>query len=101
MVKALNTTITTSSNDKESATLTRRAAELIGVALKNSNYSMNRASICEHLSILLEEEYKDLSDNSMEYQLQRMKLFTTKDMLRAIDIFIFKYLTRSQVCGLV
>lgn len=101
MVKALNTTITTGLNDKESATLSRRAAELIKTALENSNYSMNRLTICEHLSILLEKEYEDLSENSMEYQLQRMKLFTTKDMLRAIDIFIFKYLPRSKVCGLV
>lgn len=48
----------------------------------------NRYVLCEVLCALVEEKYSGLT---LDYQLKRMNLVTTKPVLDAIDLFFYKY----------
>lgn len=68
--------------------LTRGTKELIKQAIQETQ-SNNRYIICEKIAEMVEEKYAGLN---LEYQLKRMKLQTTGEILKAIDTFFYKYM---------
>lgn len=68
--------------------ITRGAKELIKQAIQETQ-SNNRYVICEKIAEMVEEKYAGLN---LEYQLKRMKLQTTGEILKAIDTFFYKYM---------
>ena len=72
---------------KELKKLTRRTKEYIKEAIDETK-SRNRYDICENISLKLEEKF---SGNILDYQLKRMDLKTTKQILEAIDTYMYKY----------
>lgn len=67
--------------------LTRGTKELIKYAISQTN-SHNRYELCAKVAEIVEERYNGLN---LEYQLDRMGLSTTKQILNAIDTYFFKY----------
>ncbi|WPS85476.1 hypothetical protein SMD22_02255 (plasmid) [Brevibacillus halotolerans] len=68
--------------------LTRRTKELIKTAIEETQ-SNNRYVLCERIADMVESKYNGLN---LEYQLKRMSLQTTGQILKAIDTFFFKHL---------
>ena len=72
--------------------LSRGTIRLIQESLqiaKNKGLAFNdRYVLCQVLCELVEEKYSGLT---LDYQLERMNLTTTKAVLDAIDIFFYKY----------
>lgn len=67
--------------------LTRGTKELIKYAIAETQ-SHNRYELCAKIAEIVEEKYNGLN---LEYQLERMGLSTTGQILNAIDIYFFKY----------
>lgn len=67
--------------------ITRGTLDLIKEAIEETG-STNRYEICRKMAENVENRYGGLS---LEYQLKRMKIETTGDILRAIDAYFFKY----------
>jgi hypothetical protein len=68
--------------------LTRGTKELIKTAIKETQ-SSNRYVLCEKIADMVESKYNGLN---LEYQLERMGLQTTGQILKAIDTFFFKHI---------
>jgi hypothetical protein len=68
--------------------LTRGTRELIKNAIEETK-SNNRFVLCEKIAYMVEEKYNGLN---LEYQLERMSLQTTGQILKAIDTFFYKHL---------
>lgn len=68
--------------------LTRGVKDLIQEAISLTN-SSNRYVICYKIAEMVEKKYPGLT---LEYQLERMKLETTGDILKAIDTFFYKHI---------
>ena len=68
--------------------LTRGVKDLIQEAIALTN-SSNRYVICYKIAQIVEKKYPGLT---LEYQLERMKLQTTGDILKAIDTFFYKHI---------
>ena len=68
--------------------LTRGVKQLIKSAI-NETQSNNRYVLCEKVAQMVEDKYKGLN---LEYQLKRMKIETTKQILKAIDIYFYKHI---------
>lgn len=67
--------------------LTRRTKDIIQKAVQKTE-TTNRYKLCEEVAAHLEELY---SGGNLDYQLQRMNLTTTKKILAAIDVYVYKY----------
>lgn len=65
----------------------RLIKESIQLAKSNGLAFNDRYILCQTLCLLVEEKY---SGSSLDYQLNRMNLTTTKLVLEAIDIFFYK-----------
>lgn len=68
--------------------LTRGTKDLIKQAMEETQ-SNNRYVICEKIAEMVEEKYNGLN---LEYQLERMNLQSTGQILKAIDTFFYKHL---------
>lgn len=68
--------------------LTRGTKELIKIAIQETK-SNNRYILCEKIADMVENRYSGLN---LEYQLKRMNLQTTGQILQAIDTFFYKHL---------
>lgn len=68
--------------------LTRGAKDLIQKAIEETQ-SNNRYVLCEKIAQMVEERYNGLN---LEYQLKRMQLQTTGQILQAIDTYFYKYI---------
>ncbi|MGF7058660.1 hypothetical protein [Brassicibacter mesophilus] len=71
--------------------LTRGTRELITNAI-TENKTKNRYELCKVIADELEGRYKG---KCLDYQLERMNLETTGDILRAIDTYMFKHYKKS------
>ena len=69
------------------AKLTRKTKELIKEAMIETE-SKNRYILCQYIAEKLEKTHEG---GSLEYQLKRMGLETTKKILTSIDLFLEKY----------
>lgn len=67
--------------------LTKYVRELIKDAI-TSTQSTDRLVLCEFICLTLEERYP--SDKNLEYQLRRLKLTTTREILAAVDFYIYE-----------
>lgn len=65
--------------------LSKNAVKLIEDAINQSN-SFDRYKICEYVCLILEEKYP--LERNLEYQLRRMNLSTTREILNAVDIYL-------------
>lgn len=65
--------------------LSKNVIKLIEDAINQSN-SFNRYKICENVCLILEEKYP--LERNLEYQLRRMNLSTTREILNAVDIYL-------------
>lgn len=65
----------------------RLIKESIQIAKNNGLAFNDRYILCQTLCLLVEEKY---SGSSLDYQLERMNLTTTKLVLEAIDVFFYK-----------
>lgn len=68
--------------------LTRGVKQLIKSAI-NETQSNNRYVLCEKVAQMVEDKYNGLN---LEYQLKRMNIETTKQILKAIDIYFYKHI---------
>lgn len=66
----------------------RLIQEAIAKAKEEGRPFQDRYVLCEVLCALVEEKYSGLT---LDYQLKRMNLVTTKPVLEAIDLFFYKY----------
>ena len=73
------------------AKLTRGTKDLIRQAIQET-HSNNRNVLCSKVCEIVENRYSGLN---FEYQLKRMKIETTKQVLTAIDIYFYKHLRQS------
>ena len=71
--------------------LTRGTKELIRQAIKETQ-SNNRYELCAKIADIVETKYNGLN---LEYQLERMNIKTTGQILQAIDTYFFKHLKTS------
>lgn len=67
--------------------LTRGTKDIIKKAI-NETKTTNRHDLCENICETLEQRF---SGDTLSYQLQRMNLETTGDVLSAIDTYMFKH----------
>lgn len=67
--------------------LTRGTKDIIKKAIQETN-TTNRHELCENICATLEDRF---SGETLSYQLQRMNLETTGDVLSAIDTYMFKH----------
>lgn len=67
--------------------LTRGTKELIRQSIAETK-SSNRYVLCEHICATVEQKYSGLN---LEYQLERMGIKTTGEILKAIDTYFYKY----------
>lgn len=68
--------------------LTRGTKELIKQAIQETQ-SNNRYVLCAKIAETVEKRYNGLN---LEYQLQRMGIQTTGQILQAIDTYFYKYI---------
>ncbi|HCL4480266.1 TPA: hypothetical protein N2D99_002354 [Clostridium botulinum] len=70
--------------------LTRGTKELIKLAISATNAEdrNNRYKICEKIAEIVEGRYEGLN---LEYQLERMGLQTTLQILNKVDLYFYKY----------
>ena len=80
--------LTNKSNFKN---LTRGTKKIIKDAILE-NKTTNRHALCEAISFELEAKFKG---ETLDYQLKRMDLETTGDILDAIDTYMYKHLKES------
>lgn len=66
----------------------RLIQEAIARAKEEGKQFNDRYVLCEVLCAMVEEKYSGLT---LDYQLKRMNLVTTKPVLEAIDLFFYKY----------
>lgn len=66
----------------------RLLEEAILVAKKENKEYNNRYVLCEVLCALVEKKY---SGRTLDYQLKRMNMEKTGEVLNAIDLFFYKY----------
>ena len=74
-------------NKKELKKITRRTKGYIKEAIEETG-TVNRYELCKHISLALEDNFKG---DTLDYQLKRMNLETTKEILSAIDTYMYKY----------
>ena len=67
--------------------LTRGTKALIAEAIEETS-SSNRYDLCSWISESLENKFRD---GCLDYQLDRMKLTTTQEILDAVDTYAYKY----------
>ena len=67
--------------------LSRGLKQLIKEAIEETE-TINRYVICEKIADTVEKRYNGLN---LEYQLDRMNIQTTKQILKAIDIYVYKH----------
>ena len=72
---------------RELKKITRRTKGYIKEAIDHTG-SLNRYELCEHIAGSLENNFKG---DTLDYQLKRMNLETTRDILDAIDTYMYKY----------
>lgn len=68
--------------------ITRGVKQLIKTAISETN-SNNRYVLCEKIADMVEGKYNGLN---LEYQLKRMNIQTTKQILKAIDVYFYKHI---------
>ena len=73
--------------------ITRRTKGYIKEAIEQTG-STNRFELCEYIAAKLEENFKG---DTLDYQLKRMQLETTKEILAAIDTYMYKYAKNDKV----
>lgn len=73
--------------DNKEFKLTRGTKELIKYAIEETS-SHNRYELCAKVAEIVEDRYNGLN---LEYQLDRMGLSTTLQILSAIDTYFYKY----------
>lgn len=81
-------TVKSNKKEKVSNDLTRGTKKLIMSAIERTG-DLNRAKLCEAISDELCDKFQG---DSLEYQLKRMKLETTKDINNAIDTYMFRHI---------
>lgn len=73
-------------HNKNSTELTRGTKKIIAEAIKEAP-DVNRSEICD---IVCKNLCDRFTGKSLEYQLKRMNLEKTNDVINAIDTYIFK-----------
>jgi hypothetical protein len=68
--------------------LTRGTKKIIANAIEKTG-DFNRSTLCD---VICDELCSKFSGDSLEYQLERMNLSTTKDINRAIDTYMFRHM---------
>lgn len=81
------------SNDKNFKKLTRGTKTLIKESIEKKQ-TTNRSELCEYICECLEERF---TGETLDYQLKRMDLETTGDILEAIDTYMYKHAKFSSV----
>jgi len=71
--------------------LTRGTKELIKQAIQETQ-SNNRYALCEKIADMVESRYNGMN---LDYQLERMNIRTTGQILNAIDTYFYKHLKNS------
>ncbi|MFJ8531414.1 hypothetical protein [Bacillus sp. NPDC094106] len=76
--------------DMEQVKLTRGTKALIKMAINEiePDSKNNRYAICEKIAQIVEQRYEG---HNLDYQLNRMGLETTKDILSKIDMYFYKH----------
>lgn len=74
----------------EKGASSRKRIPLIIQAIENckAGEKYNRYAICEQLADIMVNKYKG---NNLDYQSKRMGMATSTDMLKAIDLYFYKY----------
>lgn len=75
------------SNDKNFKKLTRGTKTLIKESIEKKQ-TTNRHELCSYICECLEERF---AGETLDYQLKRMDLETTGDILEAIDTYMYKH----------
>lgn len=75
------------SNDKNFKRLTRGTKSLIKESIEKAG-TTNRHELCDYICECLEERF---AGETLDYQLKRMDLVTTGDILEAIDTYMYKH----------
>ena len=75
------------SNDKNFKKLTRGTKSLIKESIEKTK-TTNRNDLCAYICGELEEKF---AGETLDYQLKRMDLQTTGDILDAIDTYMYKH----------
>ena len=74
-------------NDSNFKKLTRGTKTLIKESIEKAN-TTNRHELCSYICEVLEERF---TGDTLDYQLKRMDLETTGDILDAIDTYMYKH----------
>lgn len=80
-------------SNSEDFKLTRGVKQLIKDAI-GTTQSNNRYVLCEKIADVVEKKYEGLN---LDYQLERMNIETTKQILKAIDIYFYKHFKPSEI----
>lgn len=79
-------------NKLENIELTRGTKALIAQAIDETQ-SSNRYDLCEWIADNLDSRFEK---NCLDYQLKRMNLETTGQILNAIDVYVYKYANKDK-----
>jgi len=74
--------------EKNPEVLTRGTKKIIANAIEKTG-ELNRTVLCD---VICDELCSKFSGDSLEYQLERMNLVTTKDINKAIDTYMFRHM---------
>lgn len=80
-------------NNQEFKKLTRGTRDIVKTTI-NEAKTTNRHELCGIIAENLEQKFKG---NTLDYQLSRMKLETTGDILDAIDTYMYKHFKSSDL----
>ena len=75
------------SNEKNFKKLTRGTKGIIKESIEKKG-TTNRHELCDYICDVLEERF---AGETLDYQLKRMDLKTTGDILEAIDTYMYKH----------
>ena len=78
---------------KEYKKITRKTKLMIIDGIKTLG-TINKYDLCFYICEELENRFKG---DTLEYQLRRMQLENTREVLNAIDTFMFKYFKKSML----
>lgn len=79
--------------NKNNITLTRGTKKIIAKAIENTQ-SLNSAELCDYICNDLCEKF---AGDSLDYQLQRMNIATTKSILDSIDVYIYRHSKKNEL----
>lgn len=80
-------------DNKKNITLTRGTKKIIAKAIEGTN-SLNSSELCDFICNDLCEKF---SGDSLDYQLERMNIATTKSIMDAIDVYIYRHSKKNEL----